>query len=526
MQNDRPDVTSVESPEREKSPEWGLVCAARRPLAEGAMRGIFPTLALLVAPVAVAGTDSLPDPAPVRRDPAPPNIVFILTDDLGRHDLGAYGSTFHETPNLDRLARSGVRFSQAYTASGVCSPTRASLLTGRHPARTGITDWLPGRRSAPTDLLLAPRLPGYLAATDVTFAEIFRTAGYRTALIGKWHLGGAKENLPEQHGFDVNIGGSEKGHPPSYFSPHRLPNLPDGPVGEHLDDRLTREAIAFIRDAQTRAQPFLLYLTHYSPHTPLQAKPDLVEKYREKLRRHPPAGPEFADGPPDGRVRIAQTNPIYAAMIETLDTSIGTLLAELDALGLSENTIVVFTSDNGGLSTAEGWATSNLPLRTGKGWAYEGGVRAPLLVRWPGKIPAGTETSAVVTTPDFFPTLLELAGLPLQPAAHLDGQSFASTLSQPDAPTPERTIFWHYPHYSNQRGRPHSAVRHGDWKLIEWLEDGRVELFDLAADLAEARDLATAQPERTASLRQELHAWRTRVGARMPTPNPEHSPSP
>jgi arylsulfatase A-like enzyme len=477
------------------------------------------TLSLLGVVTAVAATGTAASSSPKK-----PNIIFILTDDLGRHDLGAYGTTFYETPHLDALARSGVRFSQAYTASSVCSPTRASFLTGRYPARVGITDWLPGRRSFPTDRLVAPKLRGYLEAADVTVAESLRAAGYRTAMIGKWHLGGAPENLPEQHGFDLNIGGSARGSTGSYFSPHRLTNLEDGPEGEHLDDRLTRESLAFIREARSGAKPFFLFLSHYSPHTPLQAKPELIAKYQEKLRQHPHAGAEFAEGEPDGRVRIAQTHAIYAAMMETLDTSIGVLLAGLDELGLRENTIVMFTADNGGLATSEGWPTANLPLRTGKGWPYEGGVRAPLLAAWPGKIPANTETAAVITTPDFFPTLLELAGLPLQPEAHLDGRSFAASLLEPEAPSPARTLFWHYPHYSNQRGRPHSALRHGDWKLIEWLEDGKVELYDLSNDLSEARELSATQPERAAALRKELHAWREQVGAQMPTPNPNFQP--
>jgi len=453
-----------------------------------------------------------------------PNIVFIVADDLGWRDLASYGSTFHETPHLDRLAAQGVRFTQAYAASNVCSPTRASILTGHYPARTGITDWLPGRSSQPKDRLLAPALPGHLALEEVTLAKVLRAAGYRTASIGKWHLGEKPEHYPEHQGFDLNFGGSGKGHPPSYFSPHRLPNFPDGPAGEHLDDRLTREAVDFMQRTAAEGRPFLVYLTHYAPHTPLQAKPELIAKYQAKLAAQPPAGPAIGQHPQDGSVRVVQSHATYAAMIESLDSSVGRIVAALDQLGLAGNTLLIFTSDNGGLSTSEGSPTSNLPLRAGKGWAYEGGVRVPLLVAWPGHIPAGKLSDEIVTSPDFFPTLLDMAGVPAQAAAHVDGRSFAPALAPQPVPSAERPIYWHYPHYSNQRGKPHGAVRRGQWKLIEWFEDGRTELFDLTADLAESSDLSTAQPEVVRDLLGQLRAWRETVGARMPTPNPNHRP--
>jgi len=493
------------------------------PASPASVRVLPPVLFTLT--VALAGTfpagtahGQAAPPTPARR----PNMVFILADDLGQRDLGAYGSTFHETPHLDELARRGVRFTQAYAACGVCSPTRASLLTGRYPARLGLTDWLPGRPDRPDQLLARPALPDHLALAEVTFAETLRAAGYRTAFVGKWHLGSRPEHFPEHQGFEVNIGGSGRGAPPSFFSPHRLPNLPEGPPGEHLDDRLTREAIAFMAAAAAKAEPFLVYLSHYAVHTPLQGKPELVAKYERKLAAHPPAGPEFADDGPDGRRRVVQSHAVYAAMVENLDTNVGRVLLALEALDVADNTIVVFTSDNGGLATSEGWPTSNLPLRTGKGWAYEGGVREPLLIAWPAQIPAGSVSDAVVTSPDFFPTLLDLAGLPLQPELHLDGRSFAPVLRAPATPLPDRAIFWHYPHYSNQRGRPHGAIRSGRWKLIEWYEDGRTELFDLEHDLGEAHDLSRQEAERTRRLLGELHAWRASVGARMPTPNPQY----
>jgi len=475
------------------------------------------TLAAVAACPLHATGETPPRSAPSSR----PNVVFILADDLGQRDLGVYGSSFYETPHLDRLAQNGVRFTQAYAASNVCSPTRASLLTGRYPARLGITDWLPGRAGKPGDQLLAANLEPHLRAQERTFADAFRAAGYRTALIGKWHLGDAAENLPDHHGFDVSLAASGKGSTPSYFSPYRLPHLADGSPGEYLVDRLTREAITFMREAHAQGRPFLLELSHYAVHIPLQAKPDLVAKYAAK-RTGIAAGQDFVDRPPDGRVRVRQTDATYAAMVESLDASVGALLNELNALGIADNTIVVFTSDNGGLATSEGWPTSNLPLRGGKGWPYEGGVREPLIVSWPRHLPSGAVSDAMVTSPDFFPTFLELAGLPSEPDAHVDGESFAGALRQPASPAAERTIFWHYPHYSNQRGRPHGAIRQGRWKLVEWFEDGRTELYDLAADVGETHDLAPTEPELAKALLARLRAWRDQVGARMPTPNPAY----
>ncbi len=269
-----------------------------------------------------------------------PNIVFILADDLGWSDLTSYGSTFHETPHLDRLAAKGVRFTQAYAASNVCSPTRASILTGRYPARIGITDWITGRPDRPDQKLARPSFLHHLPLEEVTLAEVFRAAGYRTGVIGKWHLGETAKYFPENQGFDLNIAGCGKGHPPSYFSPHGIPTLTDGPAGEHLDDRLTREAIDFMSASAAKRQPFLLYLSHYAVHTPLQAKPELIAKYEAKLATKPPAGPAIVQHPQDGNVRVVQSHATYAAMVESLDTSVGRLVAQLDELGLRENTII------------------------------------------------------------------------------------------------------------------------------------------------------------------------------------------
>lgn len=471
--------------------------------------------------LALTAAASAGAPLPAAR----PNIVFILVDDLGWTDLGVYGSSFYETPHIDRLAAEGIRFTQAYAACNVCSPTRASLLTGRYPARVGITDWITGRPDGPDQKLARPPFLDHLPLKEVTFAEVLHDAGYRTGFVGKWHLGDQPEFFPENQGFDVNVAGCGLGHPPSYFSPYRIPNLPDGPVGEQLDERLTREAVAFMQAAAAGKQPFLLYFCEYAVHTPLQARPEVVAKYQAKLARQPVAGDAFATGR-DGRVRTVQSNPTYAAMVESLDQSVGRVMQCLQELGIADNTIVIFTSDNGGLATAEGWPTSNLPLRTGKGWAYEGGVREPLIVTWPGHISPGRTTDQVVTSPDFFPTLLDLAGLPPRPDLAIDGLNFVPVLTDPRVTLPERAIFWHYPHYSNQRGKPHGAVRAGRWKLVEWFEDSRLELFDLDHDPAEAQDVSAAHPERVRALQQKLHAWQKDVGAQLPTPNPAYHAKP
>ncbi|MEO7599580.1 MAG: sulfatase [Opitutus sp.] len=478
-------------------------------------------LLLLLIPAISAAAPHDPAPALSRGGEQRPNIVFILVDDLGWADVGAYGSTFHETPNIDRLAASGVRFTQAYAACNVCSPTRASLLTGRYPARVGITDWINGRPDRPDQKLARPPFLFHLPLEEVTFAEVLQGAGYRTGFVGKWHLGDKPEYFPEHQGFDVNVAGCGLGHPPSYFSPYRIPNLPDGPPGEQLDERLTREALEFINDAKARKQPFLLYFCEYAVHNPLQARPEVVAKYEVKLAGLPKDEPDFVDGR-DGRVRVRQSNPTYAAMVESLDRSVGRVMQHLEELGLADNTIVIFTSDNGGLATAEGWPTSNRPLRTGKGWAYDGGVREPLLVCWPGHITSNRSTDTVVTSPDFFPTLLDLAGLPQKPELHVDGVSFAPVLLHPAFQMPERAIYWHYPHYSNQRGKPNGAVRQGRWKLVEWYEDGRTELFDLSSDLSESEDVSLNHPDIVRALVDKLHAWRESVGGRMPTSNPNY----
>ncbi len=454
-----------------------------------------------------------------------PNIVFFLADDLGQRDLACYGSTFYETPNLDRLAKDGAQFTDAYAACPVCSPTRASLLTGQWPQRTGITDYIgaptkPEQWKANTKLLPAP-YTDRLALDAPTLAKAMKGAGYATFFAGKWHLG-PEGHWPENQGFDINMGGIDRGGPyggKKYFSPYGNPRLPDGPDGEHLPDRLATETAKFIEANKDR--PFFAYYSFYDVHTPLMAREDLRAKYEAKRARLGLTEKWGREEPRD--VRLVQEHVVYAAMVEAMDLAVGKVLAKLDELGLRENTIVIFTSDNGGLSTSEGWPTSNLLLRGGKGWMYEGGIREPLLVRWPAAIKAGSVLNTPVSSPDFFPTLLEAAGTKPLTGQTLDGTSLLPLLKS--GTLPERALFWHYPHYGNQGGAPSAAVRRGDWKLIEWLEDDRVELFNLATDLGEQHNLAAKEPTRVAQLRAELAAWQKQVGAKFPAPNPNYDPT-
>jgi arylsulfatase A-like enzyme len=430
--------------------------------------------------------------------PAPadekPNFVVVLMDDLGWSDLAGAGSDFYETPNLDRLAREGMRFTQAYSACTVCSPTRASLLTGKYPARLRVTDWIPGHKR-PRAKLRVPDWTMHLAHEEVTLAEALRDAGYVAASIGKWHLGG-REFFPEAHGFAVNGGGCDRGQPPSYFSPYKIPTLKDGPKGEYLTDREAEEAVRFIEANKDR--PFFLYLPHHAVHNPVQAKKELVEKYEKKApgRHHRKAA--------------------YAAMIESADQSVGRILAALEALKIADRTVFVFTSDNGGLLSN----TSNAPLRAGKGSAYEGGVRVPLLVRWPAGVKPGSVSDVPVITPDLYPTLLEIGGVARPAKQVVDGASLVPLLRGSGGLSRE-AIFWHYPHYHPGGATPYGAVRQGDWRLVEFFEDDRVELYNLKEDVGESKDLAAALPDRARALRNLLADWRRAVSAQMPTPNPD-----
>lgn len=469
---------------------------------------------LLLVTIGVVGWCRAAGP-PARR----PNVLFFLADDLGQRDLGCYGSRFYDTPHLDQLAREGTRFTRAYAACPVCSPTRASLLTGKYPQRTGITDYIgapqPERWKRNTRQLPA-RYSDRLALEEMTLAEAFKLAGYATMFAGKWHLG-PQGFWPEDQGFDRNLGGIDMGGPyggNKYFSPYGNPRLKDGPEGEHLPDRLAAEAASFIEEHKTR--PFLIYFSFYSVHTPLMARDDLEKKYLAK-RAALPRTDLFGDEPPR-KVRLSQDHAVYAGMVEAMDAAVGKVLAKLDSLGLAKDTLVVFTSDNGGLSTSEGSPTSNHPLRAGKGWLYEGGIREPLLMRWPGVIPAGHVNHTSVGSPDFYPTLLEAAGLPLRPAQHLDGRSFFKALRSGKTEA-RRPLFWHYPHYGNQGGAPGAAMLEGDWKLIEWFEGPRVELFNLKIDPEEKTNLFTGESPRATAMLRALHGWQKAVGAQCTTPN-------
>jgi arylsulfatase A-like enzyme len=436
-----------------------------------------------------------------------PNIVFILADDLGVMDIGCYNpKSFYETPNIDALARRGMRFTQGYAACPVCSPTRASIMTGKYPARVGVTDYIGRNRAAkmkPADNA------NHLALEEVTVAERLREAGYATFFAGKWHLG-TGEYGPSAQGFPADLGGTGQ----FYYPKSDIPP-PDPKDDPKTTDRIANEAVRFI--AAHKDRPFYAYLPFLAVHNPIGARSELVQKYERKKA----SAPADAWGQErESKVRLVQNHAGYAAMLEQLDAAVGKIVAALVANGVAERTIVVFMSDNGGLSTAEGHPTSNLPLRGGKGWPYEGGIREPWIMHVPGVTKAGSLCDTPVTSTDFYPTFLELAGLPLMPAQHRDGVSIVSLLKggslRRNAP-----LFWHYPHYGNQGGRPFGAIRDGDWKLIEWYEDGSIELYNVPADTSEKNDLAGAQPGKVKDLRTKLAAWRTEVGARMPTPNPD-----
>jgi arylsulfatase A len=440
---------------------------------------------------------------PAASKPAAANIVFILADDLGARDLGCYGNTRVATPHLDRLASEGAKFTNAYAACPVCSPTRASILTGRYPVRTGVTDWIVGRPSHEAGPLVTPRTAAELKLEEVTLPERLRERGYRSASIGKWHLGGPGF-WPTDQGFDLNVGGNQSGSPPRsgtpYFGPWDLPNLP-GAAGDFLTDALTQAATRFVE--QNKANPFFLYLAHYTVHIPLNARERDIARHREKA--------------------AGRYHPVYAAMIESLDDSVGRILQSLDAAGLAGRTMVVFFSDNGGLryeGQAKEPVTDNSPFRAGKGHLYEGGIREPLLVRCPGLVKPGMIIDTPVSSIDFLPTFCELASLP---ARDVDGVSLLPLLR--GGRLRPRPLYWHYPHYSNQGGEPGGAVRDGDWKLIEFFTDGRRELYNLKDDPGERRNLVRRESRRADRLWTNLDRWRRRSGAILPTRNPHADPA-
>lgn len=460
----------------------------------------------------------------------PPNIVLILVDDLGWRDLGSQGSTFYETPILDALAASGMRFTDAYASCPVCSPSRASILTGKYPARLGVTNYIGGH--ARGKLLDAPYID-HLAPEEYSLARALHKRGYATWHVGKWHLG-ERAFFPDRHGFDVNIGGCGWGFPINgYFSPWGIETLADRRDGEYLTDRLTDEAVALIRSAG--GNPFFLNMWYYAVHVPIQAPASLVDKYRSKARR---LGIDRINAFEEGELfpcdhkkhlrvtrRRLQSDPAYAAMVENLDANVGRILTALEDVGQAQNTLFIFTSDNGGLATAEGSPTCNAPLVEGKGWMYEGGLRVPLLFRLPGVVPKGSVCTVPVTGPDLYSTVLEAVGPRLLPEQHQDGVSIWPLLRGGDA-LDRNALYWHFPHYGNQGGTPASAIRMGEYKLIEYFETGSVELYNLDADISEAHDLACEQPEICRKLQGLLREWRDEVGAKYPqVPGNAHVPS-
>jgi len=473
---------------------------------------LFTALAVCLCCSAVEAAEPLGSLRPDR-----PNIVFILVDDLGWADTGVYGSTFYETPNVDALAESGMMFTDGYAAGSVCSPSRVSILSGKYPARLDTTDWFGGHKK---EKLLPPTYNDYLPLEEVTIAEALAEHGYATFFAGKWHLG-KEDYYPEHQGFEINIGGIDKGTPPGgYFSPYRNPRLKDGPEGECLPDRLGNECLQFME--ANKDKPFFLYLSFYSVHTPLQTKKKLEQKYQKK------AGPRSRqnDIKTDAslgniRIRAAQSHPVYAGMVQSVDENVGKVLNKLDELSLAENTIVCFTSDNGGQSTSGGFPTSNFPLKAGKGSLHEGGIRVPYIIRWPGVTKPGSKSSEPVIGTDFYPTLLEAAGLPMKPEQHVDGVSLVPLLNGTSETLGRKAIYWHFPHYASPGAVPAASVRAGDYKLIEFFEDNSQELYNLKDDIGEHDDLSTSMPEKTVELSAMLHAWYKNVDAKMPTPNPD-----
>ncbi|MFT4691185.1 MAG: arylsulfatase A [Limisphaerales bacterium] len=442
-----------------------------------------------------------------------PNIILLLADDLGWTGLGCYGNTLHETPNLDRLAKEGMRFTDAYAACTVCSPTRASLMTGKYPARLHVTDFITGQ-NRPFEKTTIPEWTKYLSPREETIAEALRAESYATAHIGKWHLA-AKEQVegfkaedlePRGQGFDSSIDKPAKSR--GYFLPKDFGRT-DGSKGGFVTDYLTDEALKIIRTE--RSEPFFLYLAYHNPHTPIQGKAELVAHYEKKLAARP-----------DIKIR----NATYAAMIHSLDQSVGRIVAAVDDLGIAENTLILFVSDNGGLTQRYGKIDNiadNTPLRRGKGSAYEGGVRVPMIGRQPGVIPAGTICGTPVMTIDFFPTAMEFAGS--KRAVAVDGQSLHALLKKPAAKLRRDALYWHYPHYHAGGDAPYTAIRKGNWRFVDFHDDTPDALFNLSSDIGETKNLAAKKSDLSRTLHNQLRGWRTKVNAQMPAANPAHDPS-
>lgn len=445
------------------------------------------------------------------------NFVFFLVDDLGWADISCFGSQFYETPHIDGLAASGTKFTNAYAACPVCSPTRASIMTGRHPVRVDITDWIPGRSTSSVKHAKFKHVNDRdnLALEEVTIAEVLRENGYQTFFTGKWHLGD-RGHWPTDQGFDFNIGGNAKGSPPGgYYAPWKNPTLQAKASGEYLTERLTNESIDFLQERDVD-KPFLLYLSYYNVHTPIQPYKKRVAHFRDKRKRLDGNAEPITEH--DGVSRSRQDNADLASMVAAVDDSVGRILSELKRLQLEENTTVIFFSDNGGLCTLPNrpGPTSNLPLRSGKGWLYEGGVREPTIMRIPKVTSPGSQCDEAIVSMDFFPTMLELAEIPLRPDLHRDGQSILPVLQGES--THARPFYWHYPHYHGSAWTPGASIRLGDWKLIEFYHHDKVELYNLKEDLGEQQDLSRTEPEQRDKLLAQLHAWQKEMSARMPEP--------
>ena len=441
------------------------------------------------------------------------SYVLILVDDLGYMDIGAYNpKCFYETPNIDRLAQSGLKFTDGHAANPVCSPTRFGIQTGRYPTRKDATNFFTGRRGG--KFACAP-LHDRLDHDETTIAEALKEQGYATFFAGKWHLGPTEEFWPKKHGYDVNAGGFKAGGPyggKKYFSPYGNPRLRDGPDGEHLPDRLATDTCKFMET--NKGNPFFAMLSFYSVHTPLIGRPDLVTKYKKKAAKI--NGQEFGDeeqifGKKQRKVRILQKHAVYAAMVEAMDHAVGKVMKKVIDLGLEDEVVICFTSDNGGLSTSEGSPTSNLPLRGGKGWIYEGGIREPFIVKWPGVTRAGSNSAVPVMSTDFFPTFVKAAGGEIKET--VDGVDLLPFLK--GGKLKREALYWHYPHYSNQGGFPSGAIRMGDWKLVERYEDGRVHLYNLKEDIGEKNDVQKGNEERVHAMRSKLHAWYKETDAKF-----------
>ena len=452
-----------------------------------------------------------------------PNILFILADDLGVQDLSNEGSTYYESPHIDRIAGMGMKFRRGYATCQVCSPSRGSILTGKYPVNLGITTWIGDRsgeewrKAGRHDSHLPPDYEHQLRASEMTLAEVLRGAGYRTFFAGKWHLGDVG-SWPEDHGFSVNKGGWRVGGPGrgGYFSPYENPNLEDGPDGESLPIRLAQETAGFIEES--KEGPFLAYLSFYSVHGPIQTTSSLWKKYRDKAVEAGTASERFLF---DRRLAVRQVQdcPIYGGMIESMDDAVGIVLAKLDELGLTGNTIVCFTSDNGGVSSGDAFSTSNLPLRGGKGRQWEGGIREPFYLAAPGVTKPGSVTDVPASGIDWYPTLLELAGVDVPKEQSVDGVSLVPVLK--GGTLEERPLYWHYPHYGNQGGEPSSILMEDQWKLIYYHEDGRSELYNINSDVGEQEDLAAVKPERTRAMEERLRRWLAATPAKFPTKDPQ-----